>query len=235
MRAEALDDARDVRGDLLGVRDVARVDLAGAALLADDPLRLGGSVEVAVDARDRRALAGEQHGDRLAVAPAGLGRPAPRDERDLAVEPQHLRLAWWSRPRNVLAHALVCASALSLITGWAVEHRRFLPVRLEAIVGERPDAGLVADLAQAVLARCRRTGRCAGSSRTATRGRGRRCRAASSRRSRGTRTSGPSRPARPCAASCRRSAAPPRRARRAPAAARPAGRRPRTRGGARAG
>src|SRR3954447_13202772 len=35
---------------------------------------------------------------------------------------------------------------------WALEHRRLLAVRLEAIVGERPDAGLLADLAEAVLA-----------------------------------------------------------------------------------
>ena len=58
--------------------------------------------------------------------------------------------ARWSRPRNVFAHALVRASALSLTIDRAVEHRLLLAVRLEPLVGLRPDALRVVDLAQAL-------------------------------------------------------------------------------------
>ena len=43
-------------------------------------------------------------------------------------------LAWWSRPRNVLAHALVRASALSLTTTGLLEHVLLLAVGLQALV-----------------------------------------------------------------------------------------------------
>ena len=90
--AEAPDAVLDERLDALGGRRVAARRHAGAALGLDQPPRFGGGGVIDVEAGDARALAGEQHGGRLAVAPAGPARAAAGDDRDLVLQAEHAPL-----------------------------------------------------------------------------------------------------------------------------------------------
>ena len=97
--AVALDGEIDERLDVAGLRYVGRHDGALAALAADDLRRLLGRGKADVAAGHAGALAGEQDGYRLAIAPARSCRPAACDDCDLPLEPaRHLALPFSSSP-----------------------------------------------------------------------------------------------------------------------------------------
>ena len=72
--------------DVGGLGDVGDDRLGAVALAADDADGLVDRLALAVDRDDVRALAGEQHGRGLAVAPTGPRRASPRDDRDLILQ-----------------------------------------------------------------------------------------------------------------------------------------------------
>lgn len=79
----------DQRLDLLAPGRVAGERREPEPLGGDHVRRLGERVGVAIRPDHRRALAGEQRGDRPAVAPAVAPSAAARHDRDLAGEAEH--------------------------------------------------------------------------------------------------------------------------------------------------
>ena len=82
--------------DLFGLRHVDAAREAGAAFLLDDGLGDVSGLLAQIDAIDRGALARQQHGRGLAVAPhLGVGvvadRAGTRNEGDFALEAEHDR------------------------------------------------------------------------------------------------------------------------------------------------
>ena len=97
--------------DAVGFGDVGRMGRADAALALDDAPGLVGRREVEVDREYVGPLAREQHGGRLAIAPARADRARAGDQRHLAVEPPgHVRLPLVFRPRKDASHGIAAQS-----------------------------------------------------------------------------------------------------------------------------
>src|SRR5712691_475100 len=120
--AVAVPAGSDHGGDLVGLGDVGAMRGRGAAFGLNDAGGLRGSRRIDIDTKHARALAGEGHRRRLAVAPARPDRSGAHHDRHFALEPiRHGMFSHRLIESYLISNAAPCALPLSPCgRGWLV-------------------------------------------------------------------------------------------------------------------